>query len=161
MGQARLFGGPTSGGGTDFLERVADVACRLADSRTGTILLLERETGLSEYREHGKAIDALFSYELLVALLAPPSPLHDGAVVIRGERVAAAGVILPLPADSPRTRGMGTRHRAAWGVSSETDAVAVVISEQTGNITVFYERKVQPVENAMELLETLKRRFRK
>lgn len=161
MGQARLFGNPSARGGSVFLEKVADVAWRLADSRTGTILLLERETGLSEYMEHGKAIDALFSYELLAALLAPSSPVHDGAVVIRGERVAAAGVILPMPAESTRTRGMGTRHRAAWGVASETDAVAVVISEQTGNITVFYERKIQPVENTMELLETLNGRFRK
>lgn len=161
VGQARLFGGSSAAGGTLFLATVADVAWRLAESRIGTILLLERETGLSEYMEHGKAIDALFSYELLAALLAPSSPVHDGAVVIRGERVAAAGVILPMPAESSRTRGMGTRHRAAWGVASETDAVAVVISEQTGYVTVFYERKVQPVENTMELLETLNGRFRK
>lgn len=155
MGQARLFGGPSTARGGDFLERVADAACRLADARTGTILLFERETGLSEMMEHGKAIDALFSYELLAALLAPASPVHDGAVVIRGMRVAAAGVILPMPAESAATRGLGTRHRAAWGVASETDAVAVVISEQSGRMTVFYERKAQPVENAGELLATL------
>lgn len=161
MGQARFFGGRFPAGGAEFLEKVADVVRRLADSRTGTILLLERETGLSEYMEHGKAIDALFSYELLAALLAPSSPVHDGALVVREERVAAAGVILPIPAETTWIRSMGTRHRAAWGVASETDAVAVVISGQTGNITVFYERKIQPVENSMELLETLKGRFRK
>jgi len=68
-------------------------------------------------------------------------------------------VILPHPAESSLTSSMGTRHRAAWGIASETDTVAVVISERTGKITVFYERKVQPVEDAMELLETLAGRF--
>jgi len=159
MGRARLFGGASASRGSDFLEKAADVACRLGDARIGAILLFERETGLSEIMEHGKTIDAVFSYDLLAALLAPSSPVHDGAVVIRGMRIAVAGVILPLPAESSLTRSMGTRHRAAWGITSETDAVAVVISERTGKITVFYERKVQPVEDAMELLETLAGRF--
>jgi len=159
MGRARLFGGASASRESDFLEKVADVACRLADARIGAILLFERETGLSEITEHGKTIDAVFSFDLLAALLAPSSPVHDGAVVIRGMRVAVAGVILPLPAESSLTRNMGTRHRAAWGITSETDTVAVVISERTGKITIFYERKIQPVEDAMELLETLSGRF--
>lgn len=161
MGQARFFVGSSSVAGIDFLEKVADAAGRLADARTGTILLLERETSLTEYVEHGKAIDALFSYELLAALLAPSSPVHDGALVIREERVAAAGVILPIPSESSWIRTMGTRHRAAWGVASETDVVAVVISEQSGNITVFCERKIHPIADSTELLEALKGRFRK
>ena len=161
MGQARLFGRTTAGEGGDFLEELARVAYRLTAAHIGTIFLLERDTGLSEYVEHGKEIDAVFSYELLVALLSPASPLHDGAIVIREERIAGAGIILPIPAETSWTRSMGTRHRAAWGVAAETDAVAVVLSERTGNVTVFYDRKVQPVENMGELLETLRERFRK
>lgn len=161
IGQTRLFGRTTGGAGSDFLEEVARAAYRLSDARIGTILLLERDTGLSEYLEHGKKIDAIFSYELLTALLSPASPLHDGAIAIREERIAAAGIILPIPAETSWTRSMGTRHRAAWGVAAETDAVAVVVSERTGNVTVFFDRKVQPVENMGELLETLRDRFRK
>lgn len=161
IGQARLFGRPPAGEASEFLEEVARAAYRLSDARIGTIFLLERDTGLSEYLEHGKKIDAIFSYELLTALLSPASPLHDGAVAIREERIAAAGIILPIPAETSWTRSMGTRHRAAWGVAAETDAVAVVVSERTGNVTVFFDRKVQPVENMGELLETLRDRFRK
>lgn len=161
IGQTRLFGRTTGEAGSDFLEEVARAAYRLSDARIGTILLLERDTGLSEYLEHGKKIDAIFSYELLTALLSPASPLHDGAIAIREERIAAAGIILPIPAETSWTRSMGTRHRAAWGVAAETDAVAVVVSERTGNVTVFFDRKVQPVENMGELLETLRDRFRK
>jgi diadenylate cyclase len=80
-------------------------------------------------------------------------------VVIRGDRVAAAGVILPIPAESSVVRNMGTRHRAGWGVSAETDAVSVVISEETGNVTVFHDRQVSSVDSAMELKDILTRLF--
>jgi diadenylate cyclase len=91
----------------------------------------------------------------MAAILSGVSPVHDGAVVIRGERVAAAGVILPIPAESPVTRTMGTRHRAAWGVASDTDAVAVVVSEETGNVTVFHDRRLTPVGDMWELRRCL------
>ena len=81
-------------------------------------------------------------YEVITAsLVSPLSPLHDGAVLIRGERVAVVQVILPIPAESPATKGMGTRHRAAWGMATDTDAISVVISEETGLITVFYSHQ--------------------
>ncbi len=109
MGQARIFGRAPGAPAPDFLDDLAEATFRLAESRTGAILLIERDMGLSEYIEHGKALDAHFSYELLAAILSTASPIHDGAVVIRGERVAAAGVILPIPVESHVTKTMGTR----------------------------------------------------
>ena len=159
MGQTRIFGWPAAAMGPDFLEDLALSAFRLADSHTGALLLLERNMGLSEYIEHGKKIDAVFSYELLASLVSPLSPVHDGAVVIRGERIDAARVILPIPAESSVTRTMGTRHRAAWGMATETDAVSVVISEETGNITVFFDRQMKVTAGAMELEEILRKLF--
>jgi diadenylate cyclase len=117
--------------------------------------------GLQEHVEHGKKLDAIFSHELLASILSPRSPVHDGAVVIRGDRVAAAGVILPIPAESSVVRTMGTRHRAGWGVSADTDAVSVVISEETGKVTVFHDRQMKSVGSAMELKDILSRLFSK
>jgi diadenylate cyclase len=159
MGQTRIFGWPAVAMGPDFLEDLALSAFRLADSRTGALLLLERNMGLAEYIEHGKKIDAVFSYELLASLVSPLSPVHDGAVVIRGERIDAARVILPIPAESPVTRAMGTRHRAAWGMATETDAVSVVISEETGNVTAFFDRQMKVTAGAMELEGILRKLF--
>ncbi len=159
MGQARLFGWSAASAGTDFLEELASSAFRLGASHIGALLLLEQHMGLTEYVEHGKKIDAVFSSELLESLVSPLSPVHDGAVVIRGERIAAARVILPIPAESPVTRAMGTRHRAAWGMSAETDAIAVVVSEETGNVTVFFDRQLRVVRSERELEGFLRSRI--
>lgn len=159
MGQTRLFGWPPMPRGPDILEDLAVSAFRLAESRTGALLLLERNMGLSEYTEHGKRIDAIFSYELLASLLSPLSPVHDGAVVIRGNRIATVQVILPIPAESPATRGMGTRHRAAWGMATETDAISVVVSEETGTVTVFFYHQKKVAADAGELSATLRKLF--
>lgn len=159
MGRTRIFGWPPMSRGPDILEELAVAAFRLAESRTGALILLERNMGLSEYVEHGKRIDAVFSYELLASLVSPLSPLHDGAVLIRGERVAVVQVILPIPAESPATRGMGTRHRAAWGMATDTDAISVVISEETGVITVFHFHQKMVPSDAEELSGILRKLF--
>lgn len=159
MGQARIFGWPPLSTGADFLEDLSISVFRVAETRTGALLLLERNMGLSEYVEHGKKIDAAFSHELLASLVSPLSPLHDGAVFLRGERVAAARVILPIPAESSVTRALGTRHRAAWGMATETDAVCVVISGETGNVSVFFDRQMKAATSAMELEGILRSRF--
>jgi len=160
IGQWRLFGGRGSAPDPDLLGEIARSAFQLAQTRTGAILLLERGMGLSEVVEHGKAMDALFSHELAAAIFAPGSPVHDGAVVIRGNRVAAAGVILPIPAESSETREMGTRHRAAFGVATETDAAGIVVSEETGNVTVFFNRVARKVDTPEELRDLLGELFR-
>ncbi|MGA6993302.1 MAG: diadenylate cyclase CdaA [Candidatus Deferrimicrobiaceae bacterium] len=159
MGRIRIFGWPPLSRRPGFLEDLAASAFLLAESRTGALILLERNMGLSEYVEHGKKIDAVFSHELLVSLVSPLSPVHDGAVVIRGERIATARVILPIPADSPATRAMGTRHRAAWGMGAETDAISIVVSEETGNVSAFFDHKVKMAASAQELEEILREQF--
>jgi diadenylate cyclase len=160
IGQWRLFGGQGSASDPDVLGEISRSAFLLAETRTGAILLLERGMGLSEFVEHGKAMDALFSHELAAAIFSPGSPVHDGAVVIRGNRIAAAGVILPIPAESSATREMGTRHRAAFGVATETDAVGIVVSEETGNVTAFFHREARKVDTPEELRDMLGELFR-
>jgi diadenylate cyclase len=159
MGQARIFGRVPASPPPNFLDELVQCTFRLAADRIGAILLLEREMGLQEYVEHGKKLDAIFSHELLASILSIRSPVHDGAVVIRGDRVAAAGVILPIPAESSMVKTMGTRHRAGWGVSKETDAVSIVISEETGNVTVFHDRQMESAGSAMELKDILGKLF--
>ena len=161
VGQARIFGRAIAPPPEDFVDELVQCTFRLSADRIGAILLIEREMGLQEYVEHGKKLDAIFSHELVASILSTKSPVHDGAIVIRGDRVAAAGVILPIPADASLVRQMGTRHRAGWGVSAETDAVSVVISEETGNVTVFHDRKMQSVDSAMDLKDILTHLFAK
>ncbi len=117
------------------IEEVARACRRLSERRHGALIVLERETGLQEFIESGVEIDALVSMEMLVTLFYPNSPLHDGATIVRGDRVVAAGCVLPL-STSNQDYDMGTRHRAALGITEETDALAVVVSEETGTISV-------------------------
>ena len=161
IGQWHLIGGRGTPPDPDMIDQIAQTSFLLARERIGAFLLLEREMGLEELVEHGKKLDALFSHELAASIFSTSSPVHDGAVVIRRNRIAAAGVILPIPAESAETRGMGTRHRAAFGVASETDAVAVVVSEETGNVTVFSNRSASRPETVQQLRETLGLLFHK
>ena len=115
---------------------LADAAVKLSKNRIGALVALEREVGLNEYVENGCKIDAVLTSELLETIFYPGSALHDGAVVVRRDRVAAAGCLFPLTDDMSLSKSMGTRHRAAIGISEETDAVAVVVSEETGRISV-------------------------
>ena len=112
-------------------------ACRaLEQRRVGALIVLERDISLEEHLELGTPIDAELTRDLLIALFLPYSPLHDGAVIVRESRVAAAGCILPLTLGSHVPAALGTRHRAALGITEETDAVAIVISEETGKISL-------------------------
>jgi uncharacterized protein (TIGR00159 family) len=120
---------------TRVAEMVARAAQQLAERRFGALLVLERSTPLGEYASKGVAMDALLSSELLLNVFWPNSPLHDGAVIIHHERVVAAGVVLPL-SQSPTVEHMGTRHRAAVGITEISDAIAVVVSEETGTISL-------------------------
>ena len=115
---------------------VAIAARRLAERRWGALIVLERDTGLGEYVETGVEIDGALSVELLLNIFFPNSPLHDGAVIVRGERVAAAGCVLPLSDVHSGSTHYGTRHRAALGITESTDAITVVVSEETGRISI-------------------------
>jgi len=121
---------------SQIVEDVVRAAQALAQRRVGALIVLERETGLLDQVEGGTALDAEVSKDLLVSLFQPHSPLHDGAVLIQRGRIARAGGILPLTPRSDLPEGLGTRHRAAIGITDETDAVVVVVSEETATISV-------------------------
>jgi uncharacterized protein (TIGR00159 family) len=119
-----------------ILEEVVRASQALAQKRVGALIVLERETSLEDLIEAGTPIDAAVSKELLTALFLPYSPLHDGAVLIREGRISHAGSILPLTLRTDLPEGVGTRHRAAVGVTEEADAVVIVVSEETATISV-------------------------
>jgi diadenylate cyclase len=120
----------------DTIEEVVVAAGMLAAHRTGAIIAIEREIGLRNYIESGIPVDAETTYDLLVTIFQPTSPLHDGAVVIQENRVAAAACFLPLTVNPRLSRDLGTRHRAAIGLTEENDAIAVVVSEERGQIAL-------------------------
>lgn len=139
LGHSRLFRGVLGAGLEEWSHVVEDVvkaAESLAAKRIGALMVIERTAGLRHYAELGVALDAVISADLLNSLFLPYSPLHDGAVFIQGNRVVAAGCFLPLSRNVDLGRKLGTRHRAALGITEETDAVAVVVSEETGRISL-------------------------
>ncbi len=115
----------------------------LSRSAIGAIIVIERQAALDEYAESGTMVDALATAELLLALFTPRSPLHDGAAIVRRDRVLAAGCFLPLSEALSLDRRTGTRHRAALGITEQTDAVALVISEETGGIAIAKDGRLE------------------
>lgn len=111
----------------------------LSTRRIGALIVIERLQGLRNYIENGIALDANISYDLLINIFVPDTPLHDGAVIVQDDRIAAAACFLPLTSNPELSKELGTRHRAALGITDETDAVAVVVSEETGVISVAFE----------------------
>lgn len=118
-----------------IIDELVRTAISLAGKKIGAIIVLERETKLSDYVESGVAIDAALSRRLLESIFYPGSPLHDGAVIVQGGRVAAASCFLPLALNPDVSQELGTRHRAAIGLTEETDALSIVVSEETGSIS--------------------------
>jgi uncharacterized protein (TIGR00159 family) len=129
---------PTAGDGQEaqVVEEIVRAAQTLAQKRVGALIVLGRETGLDDLIEAGVPLDAAVSKEVLVSIFLPYSPLHDGAVVIQDGRIAQAGCILPLTLRDDLPEGVGTRHRAAVGITEESDAVVVVVSEETATLSV-------------------------
>ena len=118
------------------IEEVIRAAVYLSSHKTGALMVLERQTGLKDYLRTATVMDAQVSWELLISLFHPQSPLHDGAVIIQNSRIKAAGCYLPLTKSTKVSRSYGSRHRAALGLSEESDAAVVVVSEETGRISV-------------------------
>lgn len=127
----------------ETLEEVLTAAGLLAKTRTGALIILEREIGLRNYVESGIPIDAAVSYDLLTTIFHPGAPMHDGAVIIQEGRIAAAACFLPLTVSPTFDRELGTRHRAAIGVTEESDAVAVVVSEERGEVSVAVDGHIE------------------
>jgi len=121
--------------GEGAYDEVILAATSLASTKTGALIVIERNVGLKNIIDGGVKLDAELSYDLLVSIFNPESPLHDGAVVVRRHRVAAASCFLPLTLNPRLSRDLGTRHRAALGVTEDTDSVAVVVSEESGLIS--------------------------
>jgi diadenylate cyclase len=140
----------------ETIEEIVVAASMLAGQHVGAIIAVEREIGLRNYIESGIPIDATMTYDLLVTVFQPGSPLHDGAVIVQEDRIAAAACFLPLTVNPRISRELGTRHRAAIGLSEESDAVAVVVSEERGEIALALDGTL---ERALTL-EQLRARLR-
>lgn len=142
----------------DAEETVSDIVLAitsLSGRRVGALIVLERREGLKTYIESGVPLDARVSYDLLVTVFAPGTPLHDGAVIVSGARVAAAACFLPLSQQEGLAKRFGTRHRAAIGITEETDALAVVVSEERGGISVARNGKLAEDLDAKALRDLL------
>ncbi len=129
--------------GEGVYDEVVLAATTLASTKTGALIVIERNIGLKNIIDGGVKLDAELSYDLLVSIFNTQSPLHDGAVVVRRHRVAAASCFLPLTLNPRLSRDLGTRHRAALGVTEDTDAVAVVVSEESGLISIVQRGEIK------------------
>ncbi|CAN5744031.1 hypothetical protein BH24CHL5_BH24CHL5_06430 [soil metagenome] len=164
IGRVGSLGWLVAPGTRRSVERMAGVishgAVSLAAERIGALIIIERETGLQDMAESGVAIDGELSLELLETIFTPRSPLHDGAVIVRQDRVMSAGVVLPLSETGAYRERFGTRHRAALGITEQTDAVAVVVSEETGGVSLVERGRIvrnldeaRLVKSLIDLLE--------
>ncbi|MCK5517665.1 MAG: diadenylate cyclase CdaA [Desulfobulbaceae bacterium] len=141
------------------LSEVISAAVYMARRRIGALIIIERENGLRDYVESGFHIDAILSHELLVAIFFPMSPMHDGGVIIEKGRIHSAGCLLPLSKSQNIAKRYGTRHRAALGLSEETDAVIIVVSEETQEISIVQGGNITPMHDEAKLDSMLKTIF--
>ena len=146
----------------DVYDDIVLAANLFSQNQTGALIVIEREIGLRTYIESGVSLDARLSYDLLATVFRPSAPLHDGAVIVQRDRIAAAACFLPLSMNPVLSTQLGTRHRAAIGITEETDAVAVIISEETGAISMAVAGSIErelTVERLRERLSHLLRRY--
>ncbi len=141
------------------IEELVKVCVFLAGKRIGALIVLQRETEVSNYVEEGIGLDAKVSKELLASIFLPSSPIHDGAVIIKEDRVLMAGAFLPISLDPKISKELGTRHRAALGISEETDAAVIVLSEETGIISLVANGGMERNLEATKLRERLQKIF--
>jgi diadenylate cyclase len=142
LGRSSWFGGRRRSTGTEHFDEIILAATTLASKKIGALIVVERDIGLKNYAESGIALDAIPTYDLLVTIFSPNTPLHDGAVIVQRNRIIAAACFLPLTLDPYLSKELGTRHRAAIGITEETDAVAIIISEETGTISAALEGRI-------------------
>lgn len=156
MGKKTVFPTQEQASSRQVLDDIARAATGLAGKKIGALIVIERNIILSRYVDIGVLIDARISKELLVSVFHPTSPIHDGAVIIQQGRIAAAGCFLPLTRDEDVDPNFGTRHRAAIGISQETDALALAVSEETSTISLMVDGKVSRNLDGKELRRLLK-----
>lgn len=139
----------------DIYDDIVLAANLFSQNQTGALIVIQREIGLRTYIESGVALDAQLSYDLLATLFRPSAPLHDGAVIIQGNRVAAAACFLPLSMNPVLSTQLGTRHRAAIGITEETDAISIIVSEETGSISLAIGGAIERELTAEQLRERI------
>jgi diadenylate cyclase len=152
----------TTGSEADAYDDIVLAANLFCQNQTGALMVIEREIGLRTYIESGVPLDARLSYDLLATIFRPSAPLHDGAVIVQNDRVAAAACFLPLSMNPVLSIQLGTRHRAGIGVTEETDAIAVIVSEETGSISLAVSGKIErdlSVDQLRDRLGELLRRY--
>ncbi len=155
VGERHLFRSLSSVESSKFIEETVKAAVSMANKRIGALIVLERDTDLTTIIEMGTELDAKVTKEILVSIFLPYSPIHDGAAIIRNGRIIAAGCFLPLTLSSNLSKALGTRHRAAVGLTEESDAVIVVVSEETGEISVVLNGAIEHNADAPALRKTL------
>jgi diadenylate cyclase len=153
----RPFFGAESGLHGQDLEEIVRAAVLLASKRIGALIVLQRDVGLNDFVEVGTRLDARVSKELITSIFQPLSPIHDGALIIHKGRIIAAGCFLPLTTNPHVSKTLGTRHRAGIGLTEETDALVIVISEEEGAISMVREGRITRGVDAATLRSTLQR----
>jgi diadenylate cyclase len=142
LGRKITFG-RSGGGDAEAYDDIVLAANLFCQNQTGALMVIEREIGLRTYVESGVPLDAQLSYDLLATIFRPSAPLHDGAVIIQKDRIAAAACFLPLSMNPVLSTQLGTRHRAGIGVTEESDAIAVIVSEETGSVSLAVAGKIE------------------
>jgi diadenylate cyclase len=156
MGKKSFIAGTDNLSSSQILDEITRAAASLATKRIGALIVLERNIILSRYVEIGTMVDSRVSKEILVSIFHPSSPIHDGAAIIQRGRISAAGCFLPLTRDESLDPNWGTRHRAAIGISQETDAIVVLISEEGASISLVVEGKISRKMEPKELRQALR-----
>ncbi len=152
-----LFAQPQRQEQGNAFEEIAVTASKLAKAKLGSLIVIQRDLGLDEFMEEGVVLNAVLSRKLLYSIFVKESPLHDGAVFIEGHRIKAAGCVLPLSFNPDLDPNLGTRHRAALGLTERSDAMVIVVSEETGSITLIIEGRFYRNLDATSLQELLER----
>ena len=137
--------------GRSIYDEIVLAATTLASTKTGALIVIERNVGLKGIVDAGVSLDAELGYDLIVSIFNPASPLHDGAVIVRGDRIAAASCFLPLSVNPLTAKELGTRHRAALGITEDSDAVAIVVSEETGLVSFVRRGRIKRALDATRL----------
>jgi diadenylate cyclase len=150
MGETQFIHALTSAEELKSLDEIVKAAIALSNRKIGALMAIERDTSLKDFVEIGTPLDGKVSKELLLSIFHPTSPIHDGAVVIKGNRIVAAGCFLPITMNTDISKALGTRHRSGIGLSEETDAVVIIVSEETGTVSMAMNGKLEsPLDMGM------------
>ena len=159
VGERHMFRSLSAVEGSKFIEETVKAVVNMANKRIGALIVLERDSDLTTIVEMGTELDAKVTKEILISIFLPYSPIHDGAAIIRSGRLIAAGCFLPLTLSSNISKSLGTRHRAAVGLTEESDAVVVAVSEETGEISLVVNGAIENNADAPALRKTLSDMF--